>query len=49
MSTKEPTLEVIKDLVELMDYATLWRWKTAIDERIRKERERGIKENLCGK
>ena len=31
--------QVVEALVELMDWATLWRWKTAIDKRL--EREKG--------
>ncbi|MBA7638670.1 hypothetical protein ES703_46326 [subsurface metagenome] len=32
--------QLVEEIVELMDWATLWRWKTAIDKRLEKERER---------
>ena len=30
--------QVVEALVELMDWATLWRWKTAIDKRLEREK-----------
>ena len=29
---------VVEAIVDLMDWATLWRWKTAIDKRLERER-----------
>ena len=31
---------IVQEIVDLMDWATLWRWKSAIDKRLEKERER---------
>lgn len=31
---------IVQEIVDLMDWATFWRWKTAIDKRLERERER---------
>ena len=31
---------IVEEIVDLMDWATLWRWKTAIDKRLEREKLR---------